>query len=93
MYFILSEHGSTNSVELDAHFRFQYESFKNQFDGILYLFYNFQMSTVTANGNELSWIIKRTEHCKFCMQIASLKLNFYHQAADSVGLHGITWKK
>ena len=27
------------------------------------------------------------------MQIASLKLNFYHQAADSVGLHGITWKE
>ena len=24
------------------------------------------------------------------MQIASLKLNLYHQAADSVGLHGIT---
>ena len=66
---------------------------KNQFDGILYLFYNFQMSTVTVSGNELSlkistWIIKRTEHCKFCMQITSLKLNFYHQAADSVGLHG-----
>ena len=32
----------------------------------------------------------RTEHGKFCMQNASLKLNFYHQAADSVGLHGIT---
>ena len=59
------------------------------------------MSTVTASGNELSlknfkavsWIIKRTERCKFCMQIASLKLNFHQQAADSVGLHGITWKK
>ena len=37
-----------------AHFRFQYESFKNKFDGILYLFYDFQMSTVTASGNELS---------------------------------------
>ena len=54
------------------------------------------MSTVTASGNELSlkisisWIIKCKGHCKFCMQIASLKLNFYHQAADSVGLHGIT---
>ena len=59
------------------------------------------MSSVTASGNELSlknfnavsWIIKRTDHCKFCMQIASLKLNFYHQDADSVGLHDITWKK
>ena len=58
------------------------------------------MSTVTASANELSLkiyaissIIKRTEHCKFCMQIASLKLNFYHQAADSVVLHVITWKK
>ena len=59
------------------------------------------MSSVTASGNELSlkisiavsWIIKRTEHCKLCMQIASLKLSFYHQAAGSVGLHGITWKK
>ena len=39
-----------------AHFRFQYESFKNQFDGILYLFYNFQMNSVTAIMviNELS---------------------------------------
>ena len=27
------------------------------------------------------------------MQIASLKLNFYHQAADNVGLYVITWKK
>ena len=27
------------------------------------------------------------------MQIASLNLNFYHQAADSIGLHVITWKK
>ena len=26
------------------------------------------------------------------MQIASLKLNSYHQAADSVDLRGITWK-
>ena len=61
------------------------------------------MSTVTASVNELSlknstlyrrsWIIKRTDHRKLCMQIASLKLNFYHQAADSVGLHGVTWKK
>ena len=54
------------------------------------------MSTVTAiaeNFNAVSWIIKRTEHCKVCMQIASLKLTFYHQAADNVGLHGITWKK
>ena len=37
-----------------AHFRFHYESFINPFDGILYLFYNFQMSTVKASGNELS---------------------------------------
>ena len=36
--------------------------------------------------------IKRTEQCKFCMQIASLKLNFYHQATESAGLHDITWK-
>ena len=41
----------------------------------------------------MSQIIKGTEQCKFCMQIASLKLNFYHQTADSVGLHVITWKK
>ena len=59
------------------------------------------MSTVTACGNELSLInfnavlriIKRTRYCKFCMQIASYTLNFYHQAADSVGLHVISWKK
>ena len=64
-------------------------------------FYNFQMSTVTANGNKIiaenfnavSQIIKRTEQCKFCMKIAGLKLNFHHQATDSVGLHVITWKK
>ena len=31
--------------------------------------------------------MKRTEECKFCMEIASLKLDFYHQGADSVGLH------
>ena len=59
------------------------------------------MSTVTAsskkkiakNFNAVSQKLKRTEQCKFCMQIASLKLNFYHQAADSVGFHVITWNK
>ena len=62
----LSDYDSPNPVELDesillqecstaaAHFRFQYESFENQFGVILYLFYNFQMSKVTASGNELS---------------------------------------
>ena len=48
---------------------------------------------IAENFNAVLWIITRTEQCKFCMQIASLKLNFYHQAADSVGLHVITWKK
>ena len=59
------------------------------------------MSTVTTSGNELSLKISKPYRGyqsvqntgKFCMQIESLKLNFYHQAADSVGLHGITWKK
>ena len=36
-----------------VHFRLQCESFKNLFDGILY-FNSFQMSTVTASGNEYS---------------------------------------
>ena len=40
----------------------------------------------------MSQIIKRTEQCKFCMQIASLKLDFYHQGADSVGLYVIIVK-
>ena len=35
-----------------AHFRFECVSFKAQFDGILYFFYNFQMSTVTSSGSE-----------------------------------------
>ena len=54
------------------------------------------MSTVTASAeifNAVSQIIKRTEQCKFCLQIASLKLDFYHQGADSVGLRVITLKK
>ena len=59
------------------------------------------MSTVTASSNEyslknlnaVSQIIKLSEQCKFCMQIASLKLDFYHQVADSVGLHVITLNK
>ena len=48
---------------------------------------------IAENFNAVSQIIKRTEQCKFCMQIPSLKLKFYHQAADTVGLHVITWKK
>ena len=70
-----------------AHFRFQYESFKNQFDRILYLFYRL-------------WLVVMNYRCRIVdnkayrkIQIASLKLNFYHQAIDSVGLHVITWKK
>ena len=45
------------------------------------------------NFNTVSQKIKRTEQCDFCMQIAILKLNFYHLAADSVGFHAITKKK
>ena len=45
------------------------------------------------NFNVVLQIIKRTEQCKFCMQIATLKLDFYHQGADSVGLHVLTLKK
>ena len=59
------------------------------------------MSTVTGCGNELSLKISQ---CRIVDNKAyrtlpilyanrKLKLNFYHQAADSVGLHGITWKK
>ena len=47
---------------------------------------------IAENFNAMSQI-KRTEQCKFRMQIASSKLNFYQQDADSVGLHAITWKK
>ena len=42
---------------------------------------------IAENFNAVPQIIKRTEQCKVCMQIASLKLDFYHQGADSVGLH------
>ena len=38
-------------------------------------------------------IIRLTEQCQFCMEIASLKLNIYHQATESAGLHVITWKE
>ena len=48
---------------------------------------------IGENSNAVSQIMKRTEQCNFCMQIASLKLDFYDQGADSVGLHVITLKK
>ena len=53
-----------------AHFRFQYESFKNHFDGILCIFYNFQMSIVTASGNELS--------LKISMPYGDISTNIVH---------------
>ena len=37
-----------------VHFRFQYENFKTQFDGIFIVILNFQMSSATTNGNEQS---------------------------------------
>ena len=75
MHFTLSEHGSPNSIELDysilrqecftaaAHFLFQCESFKDQFDGIVYLFFfNFLMTTVKASGDEQSLKISMPCH-------------------------------
>ena len=48
---------------------------------------------IAENFNAVPQIIKHTEQCKVCIQISSLKLNFYHRAADSVVLHVITFKK
>ena len=45
-------------------------NFKNQFDGILLLFFDFQNRTLTFSGNELSLKISmpwRTEKCEFLM--------------------------
>ena len=69
MHFILSEHDRLNSIDLispfckdkysmtSAHFRFQCETFDNQFDGRFFVcvfFFNFQGRTVTSVSNELS---------------------------------------
>ena len=43
---------------------------------------------IAENVSVVSYIIKNTEQCKVCMQIAWLKLKLFDQAADSECLHG-----